>query len=122
MVAETGGVNNGLDRRVPSPWGGRRRLLRILGLLIVAALVFAFWRDVLFGLLVYLVYTFMFLNYPVGAFASLGAIVFAIGWCLCPWPGRTRRRRWQPAVAVLAVVAILHAGWFVYGWVTFYPT
>ena len=97
----------------------RARMIRRL--LIISAIatlpVGFFWHDIFVGILSFLIYVYLFLQFPVTAFAALAAIVFAIGWYLPIWPGRA----WQRASAILVVVIVLHAGWFLYGWVTFHP-
>jgi hypothetical protein len=69
----------------------------------------------------YLLLVMAFLLTPFGAFGSIAAIVFAIGWYL-RWPACVARRRpWVRGTAVLTIVFVLHGLWFQYGWVYFWP-
>jgi hypothetical protein len=108
-------------RRSPDPRRARR-IRRILIVAAIAALPLAyFWLDALKGVVLYLFYAWAYLNFPVTAFACVGAIVFAIGWYLPLWPSMARRKACQRASIVLAIVIVLHTGWFLFGWVAFHP-
>jgi hypothetical protein len=98
---------------------GRSRLVRRVLIIAAVATPFlaVFWFEVLKGVLLYLVYVWAFLNFPVTVFAALASIVFAIGWYLPLWPGKA----WRRASVFLGVVIVLHTGWFLFGWVTFHP-
>ena len=109
------------SREPPDPRRARR-IRRVLIVAAIAALPLAyFWLEVLKGIVLFLLYVWVFLNFPVTAFACVGAIVFAIGWYLPLWPSMARRKAWQRASVVLAIVIILHTGWFLFGWVAFHP-
>lgn len=99
-----------------------RLIRRLLIVAVVAApLLVVFWHDVVKGLIFYLFYLWGYFNFPVTAFATVAAIIFAVGWYL-PMPlGMARFRAWKRATIVLAVVFVLHTGWFLFGWVTFHP-
>lgn len=113
------GCNGG--RRPPDPRRVRRIRLILIVMAVVTLLAAYFWLEVLKGVVLFLLYVWVFLNFPVTAFACVGAIVFAIGWYLPLWPSMSRRKAWQRASTVLAVVVVLHTGWFLFGWVTFHP-
>ena len=104
-------------RRPPDP--KRTRIIRrLLIVSAIAALPAAyFWHDIFVGVLIFLIYVWGFLNFPVTAFAALASIAFAVGWYLPLWPCKA----WRRASVFLAVVIVLHTGWFLFGWVTFYP-
>lgn len=105
----------------PSHRDVRQALRMMLILALVAFPAAWFWREVVIGLLYFLGYVYLFLIFPVTAFAILGAIVFAVGWYLPLWPGLMRRAAWQRASSVLAAAVVLHTVWFLFGWVTFHP-
>ncbi len=69
----------------------------------------------------FVLYTLAFLQTPYGAFGSIAAIIFAIGWYL-RWPAVVRRRRpWLRGSTLLAAVFVLHGIWFQFGWAPFRP-
>ncbi len=100
------------------------RLLRrlLIAAVLAVPLLALFGLDVVKGLILYLFYLWAYLNFPVTAFATVAAVVFAVGWYL-PLPlGMARLKAWKRATIVLAVIVVLHTGWFLVGWTTFYPT
>lgn len=112
---------SGTGRRPPDPRCARRiRRLLIIAALATVPLAY-FWMEVLQGVVLFLLYVWVFLSFPVTAFACVVAIIFAIGWYLPLWPSMARRKAWQRASIVLAMVIVLHTGWFLFGWVTFHP-
>ena len=99
----------------------RKALLWAVSILVLAVLAYFFWRTVLYVAFWYLIYIYMYLHTGAAVFVSLGAIVFAIGWCVPLWFGMTRRYAWRRASVLFALVLALHTGWFLFGWVAFYP-
>lgn len=96
--------------------------LRILALIALAALpAVYFWHDIFVAAAAFVVYVYLFLNFPVTAFPALAAIAFAVGWYIPLWPRKARLKAWQRASLFLAIVVVLHTGWFLFGWVTFHP-
>ena len=102
--------------------GNERRPVRILGALAIAALLLVgFWSYAYQGFYWFLVYFLFFIGHPAGAFGSIAAVIFAVGW-FWRWPSRLLI--WHPAwraSVCLACVAVVHTGWFLWGWVTFHP-
>ena len=110
------------DRWTPDPRHTRLFRRWLIVAVLAAPLLVIFWLDVVKGLILYLFYLWAYLNFPVTAFATLAAIVFAVGWYL-PLPlSMTRLKAWKRASLVLAVVVTLHGIWFLVGWTTFHPT
>jgi hypothetical protein len=95
--------------------------LALLGFVVVAVLLFVVWPRGLRPLFLYFLFSPRFLHTPLGAFGALAAIVFADGWYLRWPPAIGRCRPWRRGAMVLALVAILHTGWFLFGWVPFHP-
>lgn len=113
------GIKEG--RWPPDPNHARlfRRLL--IAAVVVAPLLALFWLDMVKGVILYVFYLWAYLNYPVTAFATVAATVFAVGWCL-PLPrGMATLAAWKRVSIILVVVVVLHTSWFLIGWTTFYP-
>ena len=68
-----------------------------------------------------LLYFMAYLETPFGAFGSIAAIVFAVGW-YCRWPAPVARwKPWVRGATFLAIVSVAHGIWFQFGWVPFRP-
>ena len=98
------------------------RPLRILGVGLLAVLLLAaFWDYAYQGYYWFVVYAFLFTDHPAGAFGSIAAVIFALGW-YCRWPPVLINHHpvWRASLLV-ACAFLVHAAWFLAGWVTFHP-
>ena len=108
-------------RQPPDPRDVHRVLRILVGLAIVAFLLVVFFDYAYQGYYWFLVYFLLFTGHPIGAFGSIAAVIFGLGW-YWRWPPilKSHHPAWR-ASALLATVFVLHAGWFLFGWVTFRP-
>ena len=108
---------NGPDRP-----GKTRRRMRMLGAcLAVVFLLATFWDYAYQGYYWFVVYVLVFTGHPVGAFGAIAAAIFGLGW-YWRWPPIlvNRHPAWRASLLV-ACAFVVHAGWFLSGWVTFRP-
>jgi len=94
----------------------------MLGIALVVVLLLAiFWDYAYQGYYWFVVYFILFTGHPAGAFGSIAAVFFALGW-YWRWPPILINRHpvWRASLLVLCAFFV-HAAWFLSGWVTFRP-